>query len=250
MTDATLPPGEPADGSRGLPETSLEPLAHRVSAGLAKVGIAMRHASWERAGSSGLHPAQATVLALLHAGGGAPQRLGELAHQMGVDSAAAGDSVSALARNGFVEQEAVPDDARAVDVSLTERGRAEAEATAGWPDALAEVVDELSPGEQAVFLRGLVKMIRALQVRGKVPPARMCATCTYFGPFAHPGTDRPHHCHFVDAPFGDAELRIECADQQPADAPQAAAIWRRFFEGEQILGVAVPLPQTDPRPEL
>ena len=42
----------------------------------------------------------------------------------------------------------------------------------GEDDDLLEAVDELSAAEQAAFLRGLVTMIRTLQVRSRIPVAR------------------------------------------------------------------------------
>jgi hypothetical protein len=45
-----------------------------------------------------------------------------------------------------------------------------------------------------------VKMIRALQEEGRIPLASMCAICRFFRPCAHPGSGRPHHCAYVDAP--------------------------------------------------
>jgi hypothetical protein len=73
-------------------------------------------------------------------------------------------------------------------------------------------VEGLDSEEQAALLRILVKMIRVLQDQGAIPVARMCASCRFFRPHAHPDPDRPHHCAFVDAPFGDRELRLECPD--------------------------------------
>ncbi|MER3418788.1 MAG: MarR family transcriptional regulator, partial [Chloroflexota bacterium] len=29
---------------------------------------------------------------------------------------------------------------------------------------------------------------------------------------------RPHHCAFVDAPFGDRSIRLDCPDHAPAIA--------------------------------
>ena len=46
--------------------------------------------------------------------------------------------------------------------------------------------------------------------------SRMCLDCRFFRPDVHDDPARPHHCAFVDAPFGDAQLRIDCADHQPA----------------------------------
>jgi hypothetical protein len=44
----------------------------------------------------------------------------------------------------------------------------------------------------------------------------------FFQPYRHPDPDRPHHCAFVDAPFGDGELRLDCPDHDAAPAGQAA----------------------------
>jgi hypothetical protein len=91
-----------------------------------------------------------------------------------------------------------------------------------------EAVGELSTAEQATFLRALVAMIRTLQEKGRIPIARMCVSCRFFRPFRHDDPARPHHCAFVDAPFGDAELRLDCADHRTAPADQAARNWQIF----------------------
>ncbi|MCY1144320.1 hypothetical protein OWR29_40535 [Actinoplanes sp. Pm04-4] len=45
----------------------------------------------------------------------------------------------------------------------------------------------------------------------------MCLTCRFFVPEAHPESPgHPHHCNFVDAAFGDAELRVTCPDHETA----------------------------------
>jgi hypothetical protein len=93
-----------------------------------------------------------------------------------------------------------------------------------------EAVGELSAAEQAAFLRGLVAMIRTLQERGRIPVARMCVSCTFFRPFRHDDRTRPHHCAFVDAPFGDGKLRLDCPDHAAAQAEQAEEAWRVFRE--------------------
>jgi DNA-binding MarR family transcriptional regulator len=205
-----------------------EPLAKRVTTGLAKVGLALKHQAWAEAGGRGLTPTQGQVLALLRANP-AGLRLGALAGQLGVTAATTSDSVTALHRKGLVAKLALAGDGRAVLVRLTPAGVGEAAAAAAWPDFLLEAVDELSETEQAAFLRGLVTMIRTLQTRGRIPVARMCVSCRFFQPFRHPDDDRrPHHCAFVDAPFGDGELRLDCPDHDAAPAELAARTWEAF----------------------
>ena len=46
--------------------------------------------------------------------------------------------------------------------------------------------------------------IAALQRAGRIPVTRICLTCRYFDGYAHPGTNLPHHCHYVDARSGTA----------------------------------------------
>jgi hypothetical protein len=73
-----------------------------------------------------------------------------------------------------------------------------------------------------------VTMIRTLQVRGRIPVARMCVSCRFFRPYRHDHPTTPHHCAFVDAPFGDGELRLDCPDHLPAPAAQAERTWHAF----------------------
>jgi DNA-binding MarR family transcriptional regulator len=204
-----------------------EPLDRRVTIGLAKIGIALKQQAWAEAGGRGLTPTQGQVLALLRANPGG-LRLGVLAEQLGVTAATTSDSVTALHRKGLVAKESSAGDGRGVVVVLTSTGIREAAAAAAWPDFLLEAVDELSPAEQATFLRALVAMIRTLQEKGRIPVARMCVSCRFFRPFVHNDAARPHHCAFVDAPFGDGELRLDCPDHRTAPTQQAAQNWQTF----------------------
>jgi DNA-binding MarR family transcriptional regulator len=156
--------------------------------------------------------------------------LSSLASELGIRPPTASDSVGALERKRLVERRRAPGKTRAVAVRLSAAGRRLARALALWPDFLLAAIDELDPGERAVFQRGLVKMIRSLQVQGRIPVARMCVGCRFFRPYAHASPSAPHHCAFVDAPFGDAELRLDCADHQPAPPDAAEAVWQRFLQ--------------------
>jgi DNA-binding MarR family transcriptional regulator len=205
-----------------------EPLAQRVTTGLAKVGIALKQQAWAEAGGRGLTPTQGQILALLRATTGG-LRLGALAAQLGVTAPTVSGSVAALARKGLVAKHPLAGDGRGVVVRLTPAGTSEAAAAAAWPDFLLEAVDELSAAEQAAFLRALVTMIRTLQERGRIPVARMCVSCRFFQPYRHRDDPaRPHHCAFVDAPFGDGQLRLDCPDHAAAPPEQAARSWHAF----------------------
>jgi DNA-binding MarR family transcriptional regulator len=200
-----------------------------VLTGLAKLGLALRHEAWRAGSLRGLTPTQAQVLAMLARGSG--PRLAELAAELGVSAASASDSVAALVARGLVRKSRASTDGRALRLALTASGRRAAERASEWPDALLATAAELAPDEQGLLLRLLTKLIRGLQVAGRIPPARMCASCRFFRPHAHPGSPRPHHCAFVDAAFGEHELRLECAEHEHATPEVEHDTWDRFVSG-------------------
>lgn len=205
--------------------------------GLSKLGLVMRQASWEEAGRRGLHPTQQQALAVLRTTGrvdGRGMLLRELAHALGITPGTASESVAVLVDKGLIIKAADPDDARAIRLSLSPKGRRAADAAMQWPDQLLSAAAELSPEERGVFVRGLIKMIRSLQERGAIPVQRMCVDCVHFRPRVHADPHRPHHCALVDAAMGDGDLRVQCAEQQPMEAQERPRVWQVFVEGRSI----------------
>jgi DNA-binding MarR family transcriptional regulator len=189
-----------------------EPLAGRIATGLHKLGLAMKHQTWLQASEDGVSPTQGQILAALATSGA---RTGtELGKLLGLTLPTISDSVRVLVDKGLVTKRPDPRHPRASLVELTARGRTRAVKAQAWPEFLATAVDTLSEPEQAAFLAGLVKMIRALQDAGQIPVSRMCVTCTHFRAHVHEGA-LPHHCAFVDAPMADRHQRLDCAEHEP-----------------------------------
>jgi DNA-binding MarR family transcriptional regulator len=208
-----------------------------VTTGLAKIGLALRSRSWQASNRTGVTPTQAAVVDLLdaHRGG---LRLTAVAEALGVSAATTSDTVAALVEKGLVARLADPDDARAVRLRATRKGLALSKRLAGWPEFLRRAVATLDDTEQGVLLRGLVKMIRALQEAGDIPVQRMCVSCRFFQPNVHREPEAPHHCDFVDAPFGDRALRVDCGDHETVDPATADLVWVRFVQpGRRTTGV-------------
>ncbi|MFJ4467857.1 MarR family winged helix-turn-helix transcriptional regulator [Streptomyces sp. NPDC089424] len=191
------------------------PPHEQLMVGLARLGQALRISSYRNAGPYRLSPLQADILTLL-AGDPRPRRPGELTHTLASTAPTISDAVKTLTTKELVERQRDPADARAVFLTLTDAGRAEAERLVRLPDEFATAMDTLTPDDLAAMLRGASSMIRSLQDHKAIPVSRMCLTCDHFRPQAHPGTDRPHHCAFVDNAFGDGELRLDCPDHADA----------------------------------
>jgi DNA-binding MarR family transcriptional regulator len=196
--------------------------------GLNKISLALKSHAWQDAGLQGLTPTQGQILALLRSKVDSAMRLAEVADGLAVTPATASDAVATLVAKGLVQKGRAQDDARAIAITLTEQGQHQADRVADWPDFLLDAVDELSPVEQEVFLRGLIKMICKLQERGQIPISRMCVTCRFFQPNVYSKSDRPHHCALVNAPFGDRDLRLDCPEHNAANQKQLSRINRCF----------------------
>ncbi len=210
-----------------LPQASIQ---QRTIAGLSKIGLALKSHSWQDAGQHGLTPTQAQILGLVRSKGGSGMRLSAIANELGVTAATASDAVTTLVEKGLVQKIKAIDDGRAIAISLTPQGQTVAAQVADWPDFLIDAVSELSEIEQEVFLRGLIKIIYKLQEQQQISVARMCVNCQFFRPHVYSDSNRPHHCNFVNAPFGDRELQIDCPDQIAADLNMTQQNWELFSQ--------------------
>jgi DNA-binding MarR family transcriptional regulator len=191
----------------------------KVVTGLQRIGAVLRSQAWQDAGSKGLTPTQGQILAVLKSRS-TPMRLTAVADELGVRAATASEAVGALVQKGLVKKVRDAHDGRALCLTLSAAGRRRAEEAASWPEFLLSAVDALSGDEQRVLVQALTKMIRTLQVDGRIPVARMCVTCKFFRPNQYEGDFR-HHCDLVNAPFGDRHLRLDCPEHEPAaDAAQ------------------------------
>lgn len=207
----------------------------KLAAGLSKIGLVLRHHAWKAADEAGLSATQTQVIVLLRARDrGVGLTVSELAEELAITAATVSDSIAALERKELVTRARDERDARIVRVRLTAEGSAKAREAALWPDFLLMAIDTLSEQEQEVFVRGLVKMIYALQQSGQIPTARMCPTCTYFRPGAHAGASKPHHCAYVNAPLGDGDLRLECAEHEGAPRAELPQLWQLFIGGKPL----------------
>ncbi|NVD42776.1 winged helix-turn-helix transcriptional regulator [Ensifer sp. HO-A22] len=203
----------------------------RIGDGFARVATAMRTEAWTAADVIGLNPTQLQILIFLVGRGKAGMRVKQIAAYLGVSQPTATDSINALTRKGFVRKLADPSDARAVAVAATTEGEAAVRSAGMIASSTDDAFAALSTLEQQDLLLHLVKIIRSLQVSGAIPEQRMCVNCRYFQPNVYPNSKEPHHCAFVNAPFGQADLRIDCGEYETADPSSQASVWASFNRG-------------------
>lgn len=193
--------------------------------GFGRIAALLRAGLWQAGSGAGLNPAQAEILSRI---AGRPMRPGDLAAHLAVSPASLSDSVSALVGKGLAARQPDAQDGRASLVVATEDGKALAATLPAAPADFQAALDALPESERASLLRMLLHLIRGLQQARAISVQRMCVTCRHFRPHAHVDAAHPHHCAFVNAAFGDADLRLDCDDHDAVPDEEAAAIWRRL----------------------
>ena len=214
-----------------LPLQGEKTVVDHITTGLTKVAAALRSQAWEGGSARKLTPTQGQIVVLLAERETKVICLNDVASELCLTAATASDAVMTLVAKKLVKKERSPDDQRVLVLMLTAAGRREAQQIAGWTEVVRAGVRSLTTEEQAVFLRGLTKVMYSLQEQGVISVARMCVGCTYFQPYAHMDSARPHHCGFVNKPMGDGQLRLECLDFIPGSQPDQARRSQEFLRG-------------------
>lgn len=214
-----------------LPMQGEKTIVDHITVGLGKISAALRSQAWEGGAERKLTPTQGQILFLLGEREGQSVRLNDVASALCLSAATASDAIITLVEKQLVKKERSAEDRRALVLTLTAAGRREAQETRGWTEVVDAGVKSLTPDEQAVFLRGLTKVIHSLQTQGVISVARMCAGCTYFQPYVHADAARPHHCGLVNKPMGEGQLRLDCPDFVPGGDVDQQRRWDVFVRG-------------------
>ena len=164
----------------------------------------------------GLSPIQAQFLVYLLHHGAALGRVSQLAREFDLTRATVSDAVGSLEKKGLIRREPWPDDKRVTTLRLTRTGEHTARELAAWANVVEEHLKGSSPEEKEAVMRFLMGLLGSLQKSGLITVARMCVTCRFFRPDAHPGESSPHHCALLDVPLSGFDLRADCPEHKLA----------------------------------
>lgn len=217
--------------AKHLPMLGEKTVVDHITAGLGKIAAALRSQAWEGGTARKLTPTQGQILVVLAERATKAVRLNDVASELCLTAATVSDAVISLVEKKLVKKERSMEDQRALVLTLTAAGRREAQQTTGWTEVVQAGVTSLTLDEQAVFLRGLIKVMHSLQEQGVISVMRMCAGCTYFQPYVHEDAARPHHCGFVNKPLGEGQLRLDCPDFILGSETEQPQRWQDFVRG-------------------
>jgi DNA-binding MarR family transcriptional regulator len=188
----------------------------KIAASLERLSQVFRTLLRGEAQERGLSPIQAQFLVHLLHHGAALGRVSRLAREFDLTRATVSDAVGSLEKKGLISREPWPADKRVTTLRLTSTGEHTARELAAWANVIEEHLKAYSPEEKEAVMRFLMGLIGSLQKSGLITVARMCVTCRFFRPDAHPGESSPHHCALLDVPLSGSDLRADCPEHELA----------------------------------
>ena len=198
------------------PSTQHENVDKKIVASLERLSQVFRILLRGEAQERGLSPIQAQFLVHLLHHGAALRRVSQLAREFDLTRATVSDAVGSLEKKGLIRRELWPHDKRVTTLRLTPTGEHTAQELAAWANVIEEHLKDRSAEEKEAVMRFFMGLISALQKSGLITVARMCTTCRFFRPDAHPGESSSHHCALLDVPLSGSELRADCPEHKLA----------------------------------
>lgn len=199
----------------------------QVAAGLEQLARLAHAQAWRGESGRRMPPVQASVLRLL-AGAGQGLRAARLAERLGVTAASLSDTLKTMEAHGWVERQPDPADRRATLLRLSRKGRVQAALKLQPDRGMAGLLQALDDADLAALLRSTQLLIAEAQRQGLATGLRTCTGCRFFRPYASDDAGRPHLCGFTGQPFGDLDLRSDCAEHAPANPEDFIANQHRF----------------------
>ncbi|MBF6026028.1 MarR family winged helix-turn-helix transcriptional regulator [Lysobacter niastensis] len=194
----------------------------QAAAGLEQLASLIRAQSWRPDGTPSLPPTQAAVMRML-VGSSEGMKARQIAERLGISAASLSDSLKAMESKGWIRREADPADKRASLVRLAPAGESIARQLREPGQGIASLVQPMHERDVGALLRVTQLLVLEAQRQGLATGARTCLGCRFFRPNSTGDARHPHFCEFISQPFGDPELRTDCAEQSPADAHRLAA---------------------------
>lgn len=199
----------------------------QAALGLEQLAALVRAQAWRKDGSPSLPPTQGAVLRML-AGASDGLRAAQITERLGISAASLSDTLKTMEARRWIRRASDPGDRRAAIVTLTAAGSRTAARLQSPTQGIGMLLDALGEPDVGALLRITQLLVLEAQQQGLATGLRTCIGCRYFRPFASPDAEKPHLCAFVGQPFGDAELRVDCPEQDPADPTTLAQSAQRF----------------------
>ncbi|KAB2832447.1 MAG: winged helix-turn-helix transcriptional regulator [Candidatus Dadabacteria bacterium] len=182
----------------------------RIQSLIERLGNLMRAGA--RASGGGLEPVHREILGYLSVCNRYSDTPAGVTDYLGATKGTTSQSIGVLERKGFLKKRPDKEDGRVVHLVLTAVGR-RMTGDGTVPEAFAEALLDMGPGEKETLARLLSKILTGLQRRNGGRTFGVCRTCRFFGENALPGS---HQCGLTLEPLSDGDSFKICREHETA----------------------------------
>jgi DNA-binding MarR family transcriptional regulator len=202
-----------------IDDLAADPLPGKIVDAIDRLARGQRQFRQAIASRHGLTPLQLDLLSTVAAGPPPEPVVGMLAVELGVSQPTITDSLRALESKNLLVRARSMRDRRRTGVALTAGGLALAGELDRAQDRLRAAVAAIPRDLQETTLEAMLRLIGLLLDVGIIDVARTCFTCR----FHRQWYDTGHHCTLLGIDLHTADLRVNCAEHQPALGGGASA---------------------------
>lgn len=184
----------------------------KIVAAFERISQVVRTLSWKTGKELRLNPIQSQVLVFLSHHDKEVSKISDLAKEFNISKASISDTISSLERKRLIQKAYTNEDARNINIELTDEGRQAAAQAALYSHALIAAVNKLYPGDKQQLFSILADVIFDLHTSGIVPVQRMCRTCLHYDKHGE-----AHYCRLLARSLHAEQLQIDCADHRSKD---------------------------------
>ena len=213
MISRTADDGLPDDAAVHSSTPSADDLDQRLGGALERIGHVTRTMIVRRAYAEGVSALQHQLLLRVRAMDGRA-RASDLAVELDVSQATVSEALGALRRKDLVAKAQDPIDRRNTVYTLTDAGEALWGRLTTWDEPITSSLGEVPEADKSTALRVVLGLVADLHDEGVVSVARTCLTCRFFDDTSHPQDAAPYRCTLLEVDFGDAHLRVDCAEHE------------------------------------
>lgn len=160
--------------------------------------------------SGGLEPVHREILGYLSVCNRYSDTPAGVTDYLGATKGTTSQSIGVLERKGLLKKRPDKEDGRVVHLVLTAMGR-KMTSDGAVPEAFAEALVEMEPGEKETLIQLLSKILTGLQRRNGGRTFGVCRTCKFFRENALPES---HQCGLTLEPLSDGDSLKICREHE------------------------------------
>ena len=180
-------------------------LNYKIVAGLERLSHVVRIFLWEKAKLYSLSPIQIQLMIFIQHHAPDKCTISYLAQEFHFTKPTISDAVKVLEQKKLVKKIADKNDSRSYSIQLTAAGKKIVLETEDFPNPLAEIISNATPGDKLVLWNNITNLIIKLNQLQVISIQRTCFNCKHYSTKGNAG-----YCNLLGQKLQPQDIRMDC----------------------------------------